>query len=82
MKRSYALDVLSCPRCQGPMRLIAVIDNPLVARRILVHLGLPARAPPRGRGSRSGLERLPGLVTDPDPTDAFDGVDPLPVETC
>ena len=26
MKRAYALDVLSCPRCQGPMRLIAVID--------------------------------------------------------
>ena len=26
MKRSYALDVLCCPRCQESMRLIAVID--------------------------------------------------------
>jgi hypothetical protein len=80
MKRSYSLDVLCCPRCQGPMRLVAVIDNPLVARRILAHLGLPARAPPRGQGSRLGQERLPRL--DPEPADAFDGVDPLPVETC
>jgi Putative transposase len=74
MKRSYALDVLCCPRCQGPMRLIAVIDNELVARRILLHLGLMARAPPRGP--------LPGIVADPEPSDALDGVDLIPVETC
>jgi hypothetical protein len=74
MKRSYALDVLCCPRCQGPMRLIAVIDNELVARHILLHLGLPARAPPRGP--------LPGIVADPEPSDALDGVDLIPVETC
>ena len=80
MKRSYALDVLCCPRCQGPMRLIGFIDNELVARSILLHLGLPARAPPRGRGSRSGQDQLPGLVADPEPTDAFDGTGPLPVE--
>ena len=82
MKRSYALDVLCCPRCQGPMRLIAVIDNELVARRILEHLGLPARAPPRGRSLRLGQERLPGLAADPEPTDVWDGVDPLPTGTC
>ena len=82
MKRAYALDVLSCSRCQGPMRLIAVIDDELVARRILLHLGLPARAPPRGRASGSRQEHLPGLVADPEPTDAFDGVDPIPKGTC
>ena len=26
MKRAFVLDVLCCPRCQGSMRLIAVID--------------------------------------------------------
>ena len=62
------------------MRLIAVIDDPLIARRILVHLGLPVRAPPRRRGARSGQERLPGLLPDPAPTDAFDGVDTLPLD--
>jgi len=82
MKRAYALDVLCCPRCQGPMRLIAVIENELVARRILQHLGLPQRAPPRGRGSGSGQEHLPGFDADPGPADVFDGVDPTPLETC
>jgi uncharacterized protein YbaR (Trm112 family) len=83
MKRAYALDVLCCPRCKGPMRLIAVIDNELVARRILEHLGLPARAPPRGRRSRPAQDHLPGLVADPEPVEAFDGVDPLPsYESC
>jgi len=64
------------------MRLIAVIDNELVARRILEQLGLPARAPPsRGRGSAFGQKRLPGLVVDSEPTDVWDGVDPLPTAT-
>jgi hypothetical protein len=45
LKRTWGLDVLLCPRCSGPMRLIAAIEDPAVARRILVHLGLPARAP-------------------------------------
>jgi hypothetical protein len=64
------------------MRLIAVIDNELVARRILQHLGLPQRAPPRGRGRCSGQDHLPGLDARPESADAFDGVDPLPLETC
>ena len=45
MKRAYAIDVLICPRCQGPMRLLSVIQDERVARRILEHLSLPARAP-------------------------------------
>ena len=28
------------------MRLIAAIEDPVVARKILAYLGLPARAPP------------------------------------
>lgn len=50
LRRSFAVDVLVCPRCQGTMRLIAVIESPAVIRRILGHLGLdatPARAGPR-----------------------------------
>jgi hypothetical protein len=42
----------------------------------LVHLGLPARAPPRRRGSGSGQAHLPGLDASPEPADAFDGIDP------
>jgi hypothetical protein len=35
------------------MRLIAVIEDERIARRILAHLGLPTRAPPRGRRWRA-----------------------------
>ena len=55
MKRVFEVDVLECPKCGGEMRPIAEIDDPVIARRILEHLGLPAeelaldpaRGPPR-----------------------------------
>jgi hypothetical protein len=53
------------------MRLIAFIDDERVARRILEHLGLPARAPPRGR-RRAPQQVLPLDFASVD----FDGVDP------
>ncbi|MGH7338356.1 MAG: hypothetical protein ACREI7_12300, partial [Myxococcota bacterium] len=37
---------LRCPRCGATLRLIAAIEEPAIARRILEHLGLRARAPP------------------------------------
>ena len=46
MKRVWAIDVLACPRCQGRMRLLAVIHSPESIRKILECLGLPSRAPP------------------------------------
>src|SRR4051794_23923145 len=72
LKRSWAIDVFVCPRCAGPMRPIAVIEYQRVARQILEHLGIPARAPPRGRPQRPGQETLP-FVDEPDP---FEGLDP------
>jgi hypothetical protein len=36
----YEADPLECPKCKGPMRVIAVIEDPGVIRRILEHLGL------------------------------------------
>lgn len=51
IRKVYEADPLICPECQGPMRVIAIIDDPQVVRRILDHLGrwapLPAqRVPP------------------------------------
>jgi hypothetical protein len=46
MKRIFAVDILECGRCQGRMRILAVIEQPEVIAKILTHLGLPARAPP------------------------------------
>lgn len=36
----YEVDPLECPRCKGPMRVIALIDDKAVIRKILTHLGL------------------------------------------
>lgn len=54
MQRTFEFDVLQRPRCGGRFRLIAMIDEGAIARRILGHLGLPtevppARPPPRAR---------------------------------
>ena len=54
MRHTFAVDVLACARCGGRMRVVATIEDPVVIRRILTHLGLsldpgtpePARAPP------------------------------------
>ena len=53
------------------MELIAVIEDPAIACRILSHLGLPTRPPPRGPPWRSQAS-LPLAQ----PGDAADGVDP------
>jgi hypothetical protein len=46
MRATFGLDVLECPRCGGRLKHIATILDGRVARRILKHLGRPARAPP------------------------------------
>ena len=46
LERVFEIDALRCPRCGSTMRLIAAIEDPDIARRILDCLSLPARAPP------------------------------------
>ena len=41
-----ALDVLECPHCRGPMRILATIHPPETTTAILACMGLPVRAPP------------------------------------
>jgi hypothetical protein len=45
LKRVFELDVLTCPYCGSKRRLIALITDGKVVRRILEHLGLPTAAP-------------------------------------
>ena len=55
LERTFGVDVLRCPRCGGRRHQIATITDPIVARKILAHLGLrseppalaPARPPPQ-----------------------------------
>ncbi len=46
MRRVFAIDVLECPQCHGPMKILAAIQSPEAVRKILDCLGLPSRAPP------------------------------------
>ena len=51
IKKIWEVDPLICPRCNGEMKLIALIDERSIIERILRHLGLwqeheGARAPP------------------------------------
>jgi hypothetical protein len=46
LKRVFDIDIERC-ECGGELKIIAVIEEPAVISRILTHLGLPARAPPR-----------------------------------
>jgi hypothetical protein len=61
LKRVFGVDVLKCSRCQGTMRLIACIEEPDVARKILEHLGLRAEALPtlRAQAPPVTLELFP-----------------------
>jgi Putative transposase len=51
IRKVYEADPLQCVKCKGPMRVIALIEDPVVVRAILMHLGLwqpkaVERAPP------------------------------------
>jgi hypothetical protein len=45
IRKVYEADPLECPKCKGPMRVIALIEDPGIIRRILEHLGLWAPLP-------------------------------------
>ena len=47
LKRVFEIDMEHCLNCGGELNLIAAILEAAVIERILEHLGLPARAPPR-----------------------------------
>jgi hypothetical protein len=54
LKRVFDINVERCA-CGGKLRIIAAIEDPAVIVRILSHLGLPARAPPRSSARSAPL---------------------------
>ena len=54
-KRVFDIDIERCPHCGGDLKIIAVIEEPAVIAKILTHLGVPARAPPRSPARRLDL---------------------------
>ena len=43
LKRLFGIDVETCARCGGTMRIIACIEDPVVIKAILAHLANKAR---------------------------------------
>jgi len=60
LARSFAVDVLRCPRCQGRMKLLAIVKDPTRIVPYLTVEGEPTEAPPRSprRGPPYGKSRV------------------------
>ncbi len=56
LKRVFEIDMEHCPNCGGQLKIIAAIMEQPVIGKILTHLGLQARAPPRAPARGSQLQ--------------------------
>jgi hypothetical protein len=52
LARTFAVDVLACPKCHGRTSLLAMVEDPASIARFLAAVGeateVPPRSPPRG----------------------------------
>jgi hypothetical protein len=55
LKRVFGIDLEHCPNCGGQLSIIAALVEQAVIAKILTHLGLPIRAPPRAPARRTNL---------------------------
>jgi len=58
IQKIYEVDPLTCPKCQGRMRILAFIEQPEIIKKILKHLGLwerKARPPPKTNAPQPNL---------------------------
>ncbi len=70
LQRVFDIDGLRCPRCGSTLRLVAAIEDPALARKILECLGLPARAPPQEPASLDDVDA--GGASDEEAACEFD----------
>jgi len=55
LKRVFAIDMQRCPNCVGgELKIIAAILQRPVIEKVLTHLGLHSRSPPRAGGWMTG----------------------------
>jgi hypothetical protein len=58
LQRVFAVDIVTCPRCGGAMRLVKIANTPADIARVLADLGLGARPPPKPRPAPTGQLEL------------------------
>jgi hypothetical protein len=51
LARTFAVDVLACPRCQGRMKLLGLVRNPAIISRTLATVGEATEVPRRPPGA-------------------------------
>jgi hypothetical protein len=47
IQKIYEVDPLTCPKCSGEMKVISIIEDEEVIKKILKHLGLPSCLKPQ-----------------------------------
>ncbi len=47
LTRVFAIDLTTCPQCGDALTILAALEDPSLIGKILAHLGLPTRAPPK-----------------------------------
>ena len=60
IQKIYEVDPLTCPKCQGRMKIISFIEDPEVIKKILKHLGLwdmKVRPPPKANAPPKSVEQ-------------------------
>ncbi len=45
LARVFKTDVLACPKCNGRLRLVALVKEAVALRKICEHLGAPTELP-------------------------------------
>ncbi|PRQ02039.1 hypothetical protein [Enhygromyxa salina] len=58
LSRVFAVDIMTCPRCRGAMRLVKIANRPDDIARALADLGLGPRPPPWPRPAPAGQLEL------------------------
>ncbi|MFH1351318.1 MAG: transposase, partial [Pseudomonadota bacterium] len=69
IQKIYEVDLLTCPKCSGAMKVISVIEDEGVIKKILKHLGLwevKPRPPPKATCLRADTHRQAGPQKTPE----------------
>jgi hypothetical protein len=64
IQKIYEVDPLTCPKCSGAMKVISVIEDEEVVKKILRHLDLWDVNPRPPPGTRLGAEKTETIIDD------------------